>query len=277
MRRNPRVLRWIVPLLAVTVLASYGGVFSHFRQHRAKKEEIFRVAQIIDGDTIAVYGKDGRRRLLRYEAIDCPEQAREDSPGDPLSEKATELNAKLIKDGTVRVRFGEERYERYGRLLGFVFSGGLNINREIVAAGLATVIEIGYQNPELLAELHRAQKQAMENRIGIWEGNGVFEPPENHERFVVPESGVAPMAGKRIVLRAKITGTTGKRGGTVILKTEGGVEIVIFGNSIPNFRHFGINPIKHYKGKTVQVVGRASMYRGVPNIILRHPASIYER
>lgn len=275
MRKNPRAVRWFVALVAIASLASYGGVLPDFGKGGAGKEETFRVLKIIDGDTVAVSGKNGRRRLLRYEAIDCPEHARENSPGDPFAEKAAELNAGLVNGRTVRVRFGGEKYDRYGRLLGFVFSGGANVNRELVNAGLATVLEIGLQDPEMIGELRRAQKRAMGKRIGIWEGNGVFEPPEGNEKFIISQSRVAEMAGKRIVIRAEITGSRAKKGGTVILKTDGGVEIVIFGKSVSNFRHFGINPSEHYPGKTVQVVGRASMYRGRPNIIARHPISIY--
>ncbi len=275
MRRNLPAIRWFIPVFAFAALASYGGIFSHFREAGAQREETFRVLEVIDGDTIAVADRNGHRRFLRYQSIDCPEHQREDSPGDPFSEKATELNAKLVGNGTVRVRFGNERYDRYGRLLGFVFSGKVNINTELVASGLATVLEIGPQSGELIEELRRAQTLAMKNRIGIWEGNGVFEPPENHEKFVVNQSKVADMAGKRIVTRAKITGSVAKRNGIVILKTDGGVEIVIFGKAVTNFRHFGINPLEHYTGKTVQVVGRASMYRGSPNIIINHPISIY--
>ncbi|QMU56116.1 MAG: hypothetical protein GKS04_02860 [Candidatus Mycalebacterium zealandia] len=271
--RNAKSAKWLLFLIALAVLAGYTDLPSHFA-HEAQKEEIFPVEQIIDGDTIRVPDKRGRSRLIRLEGIDCPEIMRHDSPGDPFSKEATELLSKLLKSKTVRARFGAERYDRYGRLLAFVFSGDLNVNREIVKAGLATVIELGQQDPVLMKELLNAQKTAMRNREGIWSGDGNFNQLRSNERFVVAQSKVARMEGKRIVIMAKITGSARKRGGTVILKTDGGVEIVIFGGSAANFSHFGIAPRSHYTGKTVRIVGRASMYRGAPNIIVRHPMSI---
>lgn len=270
--RNSKSAKWFLPLIAIAVLAGYTDPSSLLAP--GTREETFAVDRVVDGDTIRVSDKHGRSRLMRLEGIDCPEIAKHDSPGDPFAKEAGELLSKLLKDKTVRARFGAERYDRYGRLLAFVFSGDANVNREIVKAGLATVIEVGPQDPVLMDELRNAQKTAMRNRAGIWSGDGNFEQPRGNERFVVAQSGVVRMEGKRIVITAKITDSVRKSGGIVILKTDGGVEIVIFGGSAANFSHFGIDPRTRYKGKTVQVVGRASMYRGKPNIIVRHPMSI---
>ncbi|WP_462137645.1 thermonuclease family protein [Candidatus Mycalebacterium sp.] len=271
--RNSKSVKWLFLLIALVVLAGYADLPSRFSPE-AQKGEIFPVERIVDGDTIRILYKPGHSHPVRLEGIDCPEIMRHDSPGDPFAKEATELLSKLLKNKTVRARFGAERYDRYGRLLAFVFSDGVNVNRKIVEAGLATVIQIGQQDPVLMEELLNAQKTAMRNREGIWSGDGNFKQLRSNERFVVAQSKVAHMEGKRIVIRAEITDSARKRSGTIILKTDGGIEIVIFGGSAANFSHFGIDPRAHYTGKTVRIVGRASMYRSKPNIIVRHPMSI---
>ncbi len=271
--RGFKSAKWLVVLLVFLPLANYGGVFSRLGS-RAKNEQTFRVAKIIDGDTIKIVDRKGREMSLRYEGIDCPEIPTTDSPGDPFSEEATDMNAGLLKSGTVKVRFARERYGRYGRLIGFVFSDGENVNKRLVEAGLATVFEIGFQDPALMEKLRHAQKSAMANRRGIWSGQWKFKPGKGNEKFMTPAGKIPEMEGRRIVAQGRVTDSLRKKSGIIILKTTGGFDMVIFGNSVGTFLHFGINPLEQYTGKTVSVVGRVSMYRGRPNIRIGHPASI---
>ncbi|MGI9558208.1 MAG: thermonuclease family protein [Thermodesulfobacteriota bacterium] len=274
--KNRSVAKWFLPLLILAVAAGYGGVSSRLSGNGARTET-FTVTRVIDGDTIGIRAKNGRKYSLRYEGIDCPEVARKNSPGDPLSEEATRLNAKLVENKTVRVRFGEQGYDRYGRLLGFVFAGETNVSAEILRAGLATVFEMDGQDTAMMDKFRAAAKEAKKSRRGIWSGDGNFKPHESHKDFVIPQSELPSRVGERVVIRALITGAKRKRNGMVILDTDGGAGIVIFSNASENFKHFGIKPRTRYKGKQVQIAGRVSMYRGKPNIIVSHPASIYVR
>ena len=125
-----------------------------------------------------------------------------------------------------------------------------------------------------MAEIREARKSAMLARRGIWGGDGNFPPPRGNMKFVIPQSEAAGRTGERVVVRAVITGAKRKRK-LVVLKTDGGIEVPVFKKSFPNFSHFGINPRKFYNGKTVLITGRVSMYQGKPNIIVRHPMSIF--
>jgi len=66
----------------------------------------------------------------------------------------------------------EENYkvDKFGRTLGYVFVGGVNLNLELVKNGLARVVlyekraKIKYQD-----ELLSAEKEAREKRVGVWE------------------------------------------------------------------------------------------------------------
>ena len=268
--RNSGIIRWFFPLFAVAALLSYGGFLRGFAEEKPQKET-FTVTKVIDGDTVEVRG--GRR--LRYEGIDCPETGSADFPADPLARSAKRINRKLADGKKIEVVFGSQRFDSYGRLLGFVFADGVNINLKIVEAGLATLFETEGQNPELMEELRSAERAARKARKGIWKGDGNFSPPRGNKRFIVPENRVADMTGGRVVVRAQIVETVRKRNGMVILKTGGGVNIPVFGRSVPNFTHFGINPGKFYNGKTVLITGRVSMYKGEPSIVVRHPLALY--
>ena len=271
--KNSGMLRWFIPLLAVAAIANYGGLAERFANGRTKTER-FEIVSVIDGDTVRVRDGRGRVKKIRYEGIDCPEDGGKRFPSDPLARRATAANARMVKGKTVEARFGERRFDSYGRLLGFVFADGKNAGLELARAGLATVFEAEGQDPEIMADIRKALRDAMLNRRGIWGGNGNFPPPPGNAEFIIPQSEAAGMTGKRVVVRAVVTGAKRKRK-LVILKTDGGIEVPVFKKSFPNFSHFGINPRRFYNGKTVLITGRVSMYKGTPNIIVRHPMSIF--
>ena len=54
------------------------------------------------------------------------------------------------------------------------------------------------------------------------------------------------------------------------------LDIVFFKDSLENFRFFKIDPAYDYIGKPVEVIGRVTMYRGSPQIIVSHPIVIRE-
>ena len=88
-----------------------------------------RVVGVSDGDTIKVM-HNGRAEKIRLNGIDCPEKAQ------PFGTKAKQFTAAMVfgKDVTVQVKDAD----KYGRTVAdVILSDGRNLNRELVAAGLA--------------------------------------------------------------------------------------------------------------------------------------------
>lgn len=87
------------------------------------------VVGIADGDTIKVM-HDGRPEKIRLFGIDCPEK------GQAFGNKAKQFSSELAFGKTVTVQ--EHGLDKYGRTIGVVIlPDGRNLNRELVAAGLA--------------------------------------------------------------------------------------------------------------------------------------------
>jgi micrococcal nuclease len=113
-----------------------------------------KVVRVLDGDTIEVLTEDKNR--VRLEGIDTPER------GQPFSNKATELTKKLCAGKTVTVvKSGEDRY---GRTLGFIYVGDVNVNKELLRNGLAWHYKYFNQDEEL-SEL---EQEAKNKKIGLW-------------------------------------------------------------------------------------------------------------
>lgn len=132
------------------ILSCGGG--QPFRQ----LEEV-RVIAVRDGDTIEL--DDGR--IVRYVGINTPER------GQPGADSATALNRRLVLNKMVRLDYGHDRTDRYGRTLAHVYVDGMSVNRAIVEAGWAWCYFF-FGNLTHGGELVRALQDAMVHHRGIW-------------------------------------------------------------------------------------------------------------
>jgi endonuclease YncB( thermonuclease family) len=97
----------------------------------------FKVTSVTDGDTINVVG-NGKKEIMRLVVIDAPELPKKNYLlGLPFCIKAKEYPANLVLIKVVYIKFYGK--DRHGRLLGEVFVNGVNINLEMIHAGLAEV------------------------------------------------------------------------------------------------------------------------------------------
>jgi endonuclease YncB( thermonuclease family) len=117
-----------------------------------------KVSKVIDGDTIEL--SNGKR--LRYIGINTPEI------GEPFSILAKKENENLVLNKEVIIEFDVQIYDKYNRLLGYVWVNDILVNKELVKLGLAAIEtippNIKYQNIIL-----SAQKEAQNNCLNIWE------------------------------------------------------------------------------------------------------------
>jgi micrococcal nuclease len=101
-------------------------------------DELARVVDIIDGDTIDVE-INGQEYRVRYTGVNTPER------DEACYRDATEANATLVEDQTVLLVKDVSDTDRYGRLLRYVYVGDVFVNAELVADGYA---EAGYYPPD---------------------------------------------------------------------------------------------------------------------------------
>jgi len=232
--------------------------------------ETFKVKKVIDGDTIIL--DNSSKSHLRYLGIDTPEKSTYHSPSEPYAKEATEYNRKLVEGRKIEVELDEEKYDQYGRLLGYVFVDGEFINKKIIEQGLAHLLIIE-PNTRYKDILENAENRAIKNRSGIWSNPDSYEYSKKNKKFTIKPLNAKRYIDQRIVARGKITSTDENKK-VVILDMENELYIVIFRDDIQNFVKLGINPRSYYTGSPVEVIGRVKMYRGNPQIVVDHPISI---
>lgn len=103
-------------------------------------DETVQVSKVYDGDTLRL--KDGRN--VRIIGINTPELARDKSPAEPWSSQAkSALQQLLSQDRRVKLRWGQEKRDRYGRLLSHVFlPNGDNVSERLLSSGYALALTV---------------------------------------------------------------------------------------------------------------------------------------
>jgi micrococcal nuclease len=239
-----------------------------FTRHINSKE--YEVLKVVDGDTVIL--NDGLKTYLRYIGINSPEILTHESPGEPFSSAARQLNEKLLQGKKIKLEFDRERYDQYGRMLAYIFVGELFVNEQIVRNGLATSLKIK-PNIKYIDRIQKAEEEAKKHRRGIWSDKANFiSPKENREFFIKPHQA-GRYIGQRVVTAGKITNFR-KSEKVIVLKMDGDFDVIIFSNSWKNFNFFGIEPQSDYIGFPVEVIGRVKQYKGKPQIVVNHPITL---
>ena len=133
-------------------------------------EEWAVVRHVSDGDTVIL--KDGRR--VRYAGIDAPEIDHEDKKAEPYGNDALKYNKKMVLSKKVRLEFGKQKTDPYGRQVAYVFlADGTFVNAQLLEKGLAW--RMPYEGGTYDAVLLGAQQSAMSSSNGLWRLPGMKE------------------------------------------------------------------------------------------------------
>jgi micrococcal nuclease len=124
------------------------------------------VSRVVDGDTVEVQ-LDGETEDVRYIGVDTPETVKPDTPVQCFGPQASRFNHALVEHRRVRLLFGVERRDVYGRLLAYVYLGGRFVNAELIRRGLARTLTIP-PNDRFAGRLKRLEMAASRAGRGLW-------------------------------------------------------------------------------------------------------------
>lgn len=124
------------------------------------------VLRAVDGDTIEVR-LGGQREDVRYIGVDTPETVKPGTPVQCFGPRAHRFNARLVTHRRVRLVFGVERRDVYGRLLAYVYLGRGFVNAELAKRGFARTLTIP-PNDRFARRFKRLQIAAARAGRGLW-------------------------------------------------------------------------------------------------------------
>ena len=135
----------------------------------------YKVTHVYDGDTIAVV-ENGKKIRVHLVGIDSPETSKgKNKPAQPFNQKSKEYLSWLILNETIEIKsYG---IDRYGRILGVVYSEGENINLEMVKEGYAEVYRGKSPDGFDLSQYKSVENKARQAKKGIWvQGDKYISP-----------------------------------------------------------------------------------------------------
>ncbi|MDD5128799.1 MAG: thermonuclease family protein [Candidatus Omnitrophica bacterium] len=192
MRKNKVPQKKIIFSLVLGLLVLTGYIFSgnsgaRFNPKRSFSQDIpashnydydnILVARVVDGDTLKLESGE----YVRLLGIDTPEMhesaklhrdARRSGESIEAIQKAGrksyEFTRQLAEGKRVRLEFDAEKYDKYNRILAYVFlADGTFLNARIVEEGYASIThyKLNVRYADLFLKLYQ---QARENKRGLW-------------------------------------------------------------------------------------------------------------
>ncbi len=231
--------------------------FSEKLSEKPPKGE-FLISRVIDGDTI-VLNNGYKVRLI---GIDAPEIEHENIPAEEFGYESKRFLKETAEGKRCMLEYEpSETYDKYGRLLAYVFVYNKLLNSEIIKQGYALVYTRFPFSKE--AEFINLEKEARRKGVGIWK-------KENAEKKKPPISWAD--AGKHIGERCTVEGkifSAYNSGKACFLNFNKDynhhLTVIIFS---ADFDRFPLHPENYYYGKDVLVSGYIKEYKGKPEIVL---------
>lgn len=131
----------------------------------------------VDGDT-ASFKLDNQIIKVRFLAIDTPETNHPTKGKESYGKEASKFTCNKLKSAEkIQLEYdpNSDKYDKYDRHLGWIFVDNQLLQKLIIKEGLAKVDYL-YDDYKYTDILLSEEKQAANNKIGIWSGK---EPKQN--------------------------------------------------------------------------------------------------
>ena len=123
---------------------------------------LFKVAEVIDGDTVVLL--DGDR--IRFIGMNTPEE------GMYFYAEARDVLKIMILEKEVWLEKDVSEYDQYGRKLRYVYHGDIFVNLEMVKRGFANIFTYP-PDVKYTEQFLEAERYARENDLGLWESSKI--------------------------------------------------------------------------------------------------------
>ncbi len=130
-----------------------------------KEDNAYKVIKVIDGDTLELESI-GKVRLI---GVDTPETVDPRKEVECFGKEASEYTKTILLNNYITIEYDntQDKEDKYGRDLVYIFKDNINFNLELIQKGYA--YEYTYKVPyKYQREFKDAQSKAKETKQGIW-------------------------------------------------------------------------------------------------------------
>lgn len=146
----------------VIIVSCYIFIINYDNEDRVE----VKLVDCIDGDT-ARFIVNGKEEKVRFLGIDTPEST---NYMEKYGIDASNYTCSMLKNAKniyLEYDINSDRYDKYNRLLGYIFVDNNNLSELLLSRGYAEVKYI-YGDYKYIDDLCVAQKNAYNNNLGIW-------------------------------------------------------------------------------------------------------------
>ncbi len=131
------------------------------------------VDRVVDGDTVIIY-IDGKKQRVRLSGVDTPESVGdyEDNP-EFYGKEASKFTKENLEGATVYLEFDEKKYDKYDRMLAYVWTEVPNenfngfFNLELIEKGYAEWYN-DRENKKYAERFRELEDKARAEKLGLW-------------------------------------------------------------------------------------------------------------
>ena len=167
-RERKRAYTYLITVLIIFTLAIIAGISTFFLILLPKYTDThYQVNRIIDGDTVEIL-YDGTLTSVQLVGVDAPETVHPSKSRERFGAEASDYLNELLLDDSIYLRFDENKWDKYDRLLGYVYrvSDGIFVNLEMIREGYARVeTRFPFRYEKLFTDY---ESRAKSERIGLW-------------------------------------------------------------------------------------------------------------
>ena len=131
--------------------------------YKARADGLFKVVQVIDGDTIELEDKT----VVRYIGVNTPETKDPRKPVECYGQEAYFKNKEWVEGKVVRLEKDVSDKDKYGRWLRYVCLDDKMINEQLVRQGFAQVATYP-PDVKYVDRLLSAEEYSEKNNLGLW-------------------------------------------------------------------------------------------------------------
>ena len=135
------------------------------------------VVRVIDGDTVVVE-TDGKKEKVRLIGVNTPETNHPKIGVEYYGKEASKYTKDRLHGKDVRLELDQEKRDRYGRLLAYLWMEDELFNATLVQEGYARIMTV-QPNVKYEKTFLRLEREARKQDVGLWQKEGARVAEKN--------------------------------------------------------------------------------------------------
>ncbi|MEI7027185.1 thermonuclease family protein [Paenibacillus sp. y28] len=158
-----KLVTWLLLITIVMFAAGCSG--SSSKEEDSNRDSVV-IERVIDGDTVEIKWQ-GKKKSVRLIGIDTPETKKANTPVMFYGPEASEFTKQQLEKKKVELEWDVEQYDKYDRLLAYVWLDGELFNSTLVKEGYARISTFP-PNVKYADRFKKDQEEARKQEKGIW-------------------------------------------------------------------------------------------------------------